>query len=77
MGNNSIRVFLGVMWIVLGITALVRSKRDEADAGAVGTLFNKPEMKDAKQRGWETGAGFGFLFLGLLQFLLVFLSRSQ
>jgi hypothetical protein len=77
MGNSSIRVFLGVMWIILGITTLARSNRDESDAGTLATLFNKPETKTAKQRGWETGAGFGFLFIGLLHFVLAFLSHSS
>jgi hypothetical protein len=76
MGNSSIPVFLGVMWIILGIKTLARSNRDEADAGAVGTLFSKPDMKTAGRRGLETGVGFGFIFTGLLHFLWAFFSYS-
>ncbi len=76
MGNSSIPALLGVLWIVAGIRTLARSNRNEADAGNVGTLFTKPETKTAKQRGLETGLGFGFIFTGLLHFVWAFFSHS-
>ena len=74
MGDSSIRIFFGVMWIILGIRTLARSHEDESDSNALETLFVRPAMKTDKQRGWETGAGIGCVSLGILEFVLAFLA---
>ena len=59
------RLFFGVLWIVLGIIWLLRSNGEEAAPDTPQTVFAEPKMKAAKWRGWETGTGVGLIAIGL------------